>query len=369
MKIGIDARLFGPRHTGIGRYVQNLIDQLLVIDKKNSYVLFGDLTLLSTYQNHPRVKLVSLTSRAYSLSEQIINPLVFKREKLDLLHVPHFNSPLAYGGKLVLTVHDLIKHYSTGAQTTTLPIWQYHLKHLVYKVSVAQNIKKAQAIITPTHYWKTALIELYRLKPETVYVTYEGVDIRFQKSTLEPKKTLTKYELTQPFVVYTGNLYPHKNVDTLIKAVDYFNQNHDHQLSLAIICGRSQFDKRLPQKEFIKYLGFVPDEDMISLYSQALCLVQPSFIEGFGLTGLEAMSVGTPVISSSATCLPEVYQDAALYFDPYSFVDLSDKINSLIKDKSLRNTLIDEGYKQVKLYSWRKTAQETLKVYESVFKS
>lgn len=367
MTIGIDARLFGPKHTGIGRYVQNLIDNLLVIDKKNSYVLFGDPDLLSVYDNQPRVKIVKLTPRAYSLAEQVVNPFIFKNEKLDLLHVPHFNAPLLYSGKLVITIHDLIKHLSTGKETTTLPAWQYQVKHATYKQVIATNIKKAESVITPTHYWKTELVDHYHVDPAKISVTYEGVDRRLAKSEVDQKTVLSRLEINQPFVVYTGNLYPHKNVETLVKAVDYFNQNHDHQLTLVLICGRSQFNDRVTQKPFVKYLGFVEDADMSAIYQSAICLVQPSFIEGFGLTGLEAMSVGTPVISSSATCLPEVYQDAALYFDPYSFTDLSDKIDQLIKDKPLRETLIKEGYQQVKLYSWHKTAQETLKVYEKVF--
>lgn len=365
MRIGIDARLYGPKHTGIGRYNVNLIENLLSIDKTNNYVLFGDPAELSKYSSE-RVKVVKLKTRVYSLAEQLINPIVYSAQHLDLLHVTHFNAPILYSGKLIITVHDLIKHYSTGPETSTLPSWQYGIKHLGYQATVAINVKKAAAVITPTHYWKTELVERYHLSPSKIFVTYEGVDQGLNIVENVDHQILEKYSLSKPFIVYTGNLYPHKNVDTLVNAVSHFNQTHDHQLDLAIVSARDHFSDRFRDKPHVHILGFVPDSDLNQLYHQALCLVQPSFIEGFGLTGLEAMKCGLPVISSSATCLPEVYQDAALYFDPYSFVDLSDKIDALIKDQALRATLIDEGLKQVKLYSWRKTARETLSVYEKV---
>ncbi len=366
MRIGIDARLYGPIHTGIGRYVKNLIDHLLLIDKRNPYVLFGDPLLLADYTTNPQVKIVRYTPRVYTLAEQILGPWVFTREKLDLLHVPHLNAPLAYRGKLVITIHDLIKHYSVGPRTSTLPAWQYALKHLGYKATVARNVSAATAIITPTQYTKSQLIDTFHLAPDKITVTYEAVD----HSLVRPKKItpsiLNKYQLQKPYIIYTGNLYPHKNVQTLVKAVNLFNQTHRLKLTLALIFGRSVFTDRFTASEYLRPLGFVSDEDMAQIYSQGICLVQPSFIEGFGLTGLEAMAVGLPVISSSASCLPEVYQDAALYFDPYSYKDLSDKLHDLTVNKSLRDNLIKEGYNQVKLYSWKKTAQQTLSVYKNV---
>ncbi len=365
MKIGIDARLFGPRHTGIGRYVKNLIDHLLELDHQNKYVLFGNPADLSDYLKYNNVTLVKFTPRPYTLAEQLIGTVIFSWHRLDLLHVPHFNAPLLYPGKLVVTIHDLIKHLSTGQLTTTLPSWQYWLKHFFYRLTIYLDVHKAKQIIVPTQYWKNELISRYHLNPKKIHVTYEGVDWHFSKADQsDAKKLLTQFSLNKPFIIYTGNLYPHKNVDLLVQAVHSFNKTHDHKLTLALICGRSVFHQRIKESEFIKPLGFVPDEDMSDLYSQAIALVQPSLIEGFGLTGLEAMMVGLPVISSNASCLPEVYQDAALYFDPYDADDLVLKLEQITTDRKLRDTLIVEGLKQVKLYSWKKMAKETLEVYK-----
>jgi glycosyltransferase involved in cell wall biosynthesis len=362
MKIGIDARLYGTSHTGIGRYVQNLIENLGKIDKKNTYVIFGHPSLKADIEKFPNFKFVKLETKIYSLAEQIINPLIFSREKLDLLHIPHFNAPILYRGKLAITIHDLIKHFSTGSQTTTLPGYIYYLKRLAYKLIVYLNIKKARIIITPSKYWQDYLVDKYFLNPSKVFVTYEAVNSNFSK-TISDKSIINKYHLKKPFLVYTGNLYPHKNIPTLINAVKQFNQKHTHQLQLVIICSRSIFQESIPKLSFIKILENVSDHDLASIYYQGLALVQPSFIEGFGLTGLEAMAANLPVLSSKSTCLPEIYTSAALYFDPHSVDDLVEKINLIITDQKLTNDLIEKGKIRVKQFSWHKMAKETKVIY------
>jgi glycosyltransferase involved in cell wall biosynthesis len=367
MKIGIDARLYGPKATGIGRYVKNLVLNLLRLDTKNQYVLFGGPELQKDIERFPNAKYVFLNTRVYSFAEQLVNPYLFSKEKLDVLHVPHFNSPILYSGKLVVTIHDLIKHLSVGESTTTLPGYQYRIKHQVYKWLVSYNMKVAKHIIVPSFYWKDYLVRNFKLSTSKISVTYEAVNDKSLEPVAEQSKNIiSKYQLNQPFVVYLGNLYPHKNVNVLIKAIAEFNRTHEVNLELVLIGARSAFVERLPKDENLKVLGFVPDEELGTLLSQSLCLVQPSLIEGFGLTGLEAMLAHTPVISSSASCLPEVYQDAALYFDPYDINDLVLKLDMLVKDQNLRQQLISEGKNQVKLYSWRKMAKETLAVYEKI---
>lgn len=365
MRIGIDARLYGNKHTGIGRYVQNLAVNLAKVDKKDTFILFGSKEIKADFENRPNLEFVELNTRVYSLAEQIINPLVFSRAKLDLLHVPHFNAPLLYRGKLIITIHDLIKHISSGKDTTTLPLYQYKFKHLIYKIVVFINIKRAVSIITPSNYWKNYLTASYRIPPEKIFVTYEAADRKLiPEHPEEAEAKLEQYGLSKPFVVYTGNLYPHKNVELLVSAVKEFNKQHQHHLELAVVCARSVFQEKFKADDTIKPLGFVPDEDLSLIYSQALALVQPSFIEGFGLTGLEAMTASLPVISSDATCLPEIYGDAALYFDPNSVKDLVEKIDWITSDHLLVKNLIDKGKTRVKHFSWYKMAKETLAVYK-----
>lgn len=367
MRIGIDARLYGSKHTGIGRYTKNLILSLAKANRKDSYVIFGDQEIKKEIEGLKRFKFVKLNTPIYSISEQIINPIIFARAKLDILHVPHFNAPIFYRGKLIITIHDLIKHISTGKDSTTHSTGIYWIKQLAYRLVVFVNIYKAKIIITPSKFWQDYLVNNYNLKPKKVHVTYEAADktLRIKKGQ-NPKDILKKYDLHKPFVIYTGNLYPHKNINFLIKAIASFNKRHKHQLTLAIACARSVFEKRLRKDNNTHYLGYVPDSDLATLYSQSLALVHPSLIEGFGLTGLEAMAVGLPVLSSDATCLPEIYGDAALYFDPYDQKSLIMRLEQIIGDRDLLKDLKKKGLLRVKSFSWHRTAKETIKAYRAI---
>ena len=366
MRIGIDARYWGTRDTGIGRYVQNLVLNLGKIDKENDYVIFGGEAVKVEIEKYPNFKWVKLDTRPYSLTEQIVNPGIFSKEKLDLLHVPHFNAPIFYPGKMVITLHDLIKHLSVGRATTTLPFYQYWLKHLLYRLVVRVNLSRASAILTPAFFWKDYLSRHFGIAPGKIFVTYEAaVKIIVTGSKQTPADILHRYGLSKPFVIYTGNLYPHKNVPFLVEAVKRFNLSHEHKLQLALVCGRDAvFKKIITPDETVKYLGFVTDADLALLYSQALALVQPSLIEGFGLIGLEAMSVGLPVLASKATVLPEIYGEAALYFDPRNEDQLVSALSRLISDQELVIALITAGRKRVKQFSWAKCARQTLAVYQ-----
>lgn len=165
------------------------------------------------------------------------------------------------------------------------------------------------------------------------------------------------------YLIYVGNLYPHKNIPILISAAEQL------KIELHIVCARTVFADRLPKSKYVHFLGQLSDQQLIKQYQEALAFVFPSLIEGFGLPGLEAMSLGCPVIAARASCLPEIYGDAALYFDPYSVDDLVAKIQLLLSDEKLRSTLIAKGLKQAKKYSWRKMAQRTWQIYQDVLSS
>jgi len=374
MRIGIDARLYGLEHGGPGRYVTKLVEELLKLDKKNHYVLFLNSAHAGEFKNRKRVKVVTTNVPIYSLFEQIILPFVFVKEKLDLLHVPHFDAPLMYPGRLLLTIHDLIKHDSKGPETTTRQGWLYFFKRFGYLTLTQIIVHRANHIIVPTAFVKVDIAKRLHVSPGKITVTYEAASESIKEVTLddeEKTKLLNKYDLTQPFIVYTGNVYPHKNVDVLINALEKHNRNKEVDLELAIICSRSVFweriNKKISQRNLqnrIKLLGFVEDADVSKIYSLALALVHPSKMEGFGLTGLEAMSVGLPVISSNASCLPEVYGNAAIYFNPNDIDDLVSCLETLIKDQDLRSGMSTRGYLQARKYSWQKMAKETLAVYK-----
>ncbi len=367
MRIGIDARFYGTKDTGIGRYVQNLVLFLGKIDKTNTYIVFGGEQVRDETKGFKNFKWVKLQTRPYTIAEQLVNAFVFAKEKLDILHVPHFNAPIFYPGKYVITIHDLIKHLSVGKATTTLPYYQYLIKHIAYRLTIRVNLIRANKIIVPAFFWKDYLIKHFDISEEKIFVTYESATKSLlRKNALDPREVLYKYNLNKPFVIYTGNLYPHKNVPFLIEAIKQFNASHEHHLELALACARNDaFKKIVETDETIKFLGYVPDDELAVLYGQALALVQPSLIEGFGLTGLEAMSVGLPVLSSNATCLPEIYGDAALYFDPRNLDDLVRKFAQFFSDQELSIKLIATGRKRVAQFSWQRMARQTLAIYKS----
>jgi len=374
MKIVIDARMYGLEHAGIGRYILNLIKQLEKQDKKNDYYL---LLRKKYYQRlnfkNKKFNKIQADIPHYSIKEQLLLPQTIRKIKPDIVHFPHFNVPLFYQGKYIVTIHDLIKHQSKGKETTTRQASFYWLKYLGYQLATYSAIKRAHKIITPSNYWKKELIKKYNLKPSKVIVTYEGAgEFLKKKTSLTPEKALKKYGITKPFVIYTGSLYPHKNVLNLVKAIQLLNKEEKASPSLVIASARNVFLERFKKEvEEIKGLdivllaGFVPDEELIALYQEAEAFVTPSLLEGFGLPGLEAMAVGLPVVSSNASCLPEIYGEAALYFDPLNANQMAKRIKEAITNEKARENLKEKGLKQVKKYSWEKMVKETLAIYEA----
>ncbi|KKT31106.1 MAG: hypothetical protein UW41_C0005G0022 [Candidatus Collierbacteria bacterium GW2011_GWC2_44_18] len=378
MRIGIDARLYGLEHAGLGRYVTEMVNEVLRTDTKNDYVLFLDSSHAKEFQNRKRVKVIVTQIPIYGFLEQIVLPLIFTREKLDLLHIPHFNAPLFYPGKFILTIHDLIKHESKGKETTTRQPWIYFIKRLGYIFLTHNIVRRATHIIVPSEFVRQDVSQKLHVKTEKISITYEAVSSRITKVRLtesEKNKILFRYGLSQPFVVYTGSTYPHKNVELLINAIIKHNETKEVDLQLALIGARPVFWERMQKKildkgvgHWVKQLGFLADEDVSKIYSLALALVHPSKMEGFGLTGMEAMNVGLPVISSNASCLPEVYGEAALFFDPDSVEDLVEKMETLISDIDLREKLSNVGPLQAKKYSWARMGRETVAIYNKFLK-
>jgi glycosyltransferase involved in cell wall biosynthesis len=215
------------------------------------------------------------------------------------------------------------------------------------------------------------LIQAYHLDPAKVRVSYEGVDKNLDfKASRNIQETLDKYQIKKPFLLYVGSVYPHKNVVSLIKAIKMINQP---KINLVVVCARSVFWERLEKevenlkaKDFVNLAGFVPDEELSVLYRQAEAFVFPSISEGFGLPCLEAMANGLPVLASDIPVFKEVYQKAALYFNPFDPEDISEKIKEFLLNPRLKDYLRSEGDKVVKLYSWEKMARETLDGYRSV---
>ncbi|MDD2483084.1 MAG: glycosyltransferase family 1 protein [Candidatus Shapirobacteria bacterium] len=364
--IVIDARLYGPKHTGIGRYTKNLLKALITLPDFKKYkftlIIYKNLEAEIKKNLGDNFNYVTTNIKHYSLAEQLFLPFLIYGLKADLVHFTHFNKPILYSKKSVVTIHDLIKHFFTGKDTTTKNQYLYAIKHLGY-LFLTNIIVKRNQIIVPSNFWRQYLIEKYKLNPSQIVTTHEAVDPTFLINNQDDFiKTPQKY------IIYTGNLYTHKNIKVILEALKSLPD-----ISLKIICARSFFSEKLKVKivemgleNQVEFLGYLDDKEFKNVYKKAIALVHPSLMEGFSLTGLEAMALNCPVISSNASCLPEIYNNSVLYFDPNSAPDLVQKINQLKDNLDLRQKLIKLGNQQVKKYSWTKTAKQTLAVYKNL---
>ncbi len=371
MRIGIDARFYGSVGKGLGRYTQKLIENLERIDNRNSYFIFLRKENWNEYR--PRNKnfnKVLADVPWYSLKEQIFMPRILKKYQLDLVHFPHFNIPLFYKGKFVITIHDLILFHFPTKRASTLSRFFYFVKLLGYRLVIRKAVKKSRAIITVSKYTKEDIIENFKIDPDKIIITYEAVDILTQGAADSRERILGKYGIIKPYLLYVGNAYPHKNLERLLLAFKEVLKKHSH-LYLVMVGGEDYFYARL--KKFVRenkidgviFAGYVAEEHLPTVYREAVLYVFPSLYEGFGLPPLEAMARNIPVASSSSSCLPEVLGDAVYYFDPEGISEIAGAIEEVAVNNELRRKLIQAGQARVRRYSWRKLAEKTLKVYES----
>lgn len=377
--IGIDARFYGPIGKGLGRYTQEIVDNIIRIDKDNEYVIFlGKENFEEFKTENQNVTKILANARWYTLKEQVLMPWLFWRYRLNLVHVPHFNVPALAFKKLIVTIHDLILIRFPTARATTLGPALYKIKNLGYKFIIWSAVKRAKRIIAVSKYTKDDIVKHFKIKPDKVEVIYEGVaNLAKNRDTLftaklNDKKVLTGYNIDKPFLLYVGNAYPHKNLEGLIKVFKEVKKSKP-DLQLVLVGKEDYFYNRV--KEYANKLGltkevlfpgYVSDEKLEILFQKALAYVFPSFYEGFGLPPLEAMAKGCPVVSSDKSCLPEVLGEAALYFNPENENEMKSRILKIIEDKKLRQELIQKGFNQVKKYSWWDAADKTLEVYEEV---
>jgi glycosyltransferase involved in cell wall biosynthesis len=377
MRIGIDCRLAGKQHAGIGRYIENLVIRLPVMASEIHWVFFffdqaqADeivAKIPEKYRISLEIQLAPI--RHYSIKEQLDLPRIFSQAKLDLLHVPHFNIPLFYRGKMIVTIHDLLWHEYKGTHVTTLPAWQYWIKHRIYQWVVGQAVKNAVAILVPAKTIQNTIVKYYPLAKNKITVTSEGIDDAFLKSvgrSATSVGTPTPQTGKNKELLYVGSLYPHKNIRVIINALKKLPGYR-----LVIVGTRNIFQDQV--KDYTRYhgletrvqfVGYLPDEKLLQLYQQSFALVQPSLSEGFGLTGVEAMAAGVPVIASDIPLFHEVYQEGAFFFNPQESDDFIKALQRL--SQANRAKIIQRGKRIAKGYSWQNMVKETVSVYKSAF--
>jgi glycosyltransferase involved in cell wall biosynthesis len=321
MKIAIDARFYGNGHTGLGRYTTNVLTHLPKYLKDHTLqVLLRDAEF-NKFPPSKNIEKIRCEIPHYSLSEQLKLPSLLNDLKSDLLYTLHFNTPILSKIPTIVTVHDLIKSSFTGRDTTTRSPWMYSLKRFGYNQVISKTLTHAKDIIVPTNTVKNDILATFpQIPPERIFPVAEAPDDIFRHPV---KSDVT---LPKKYLLFVGNAYPHKNLKVLL---DAFTSLNDKSLHLVIVAKRSPFlSKVLAPYDLsrIVVLSDVSDLDLVAVYQKAHVLVTPSLMEGYGLVGLEALMVGTPVIASNIAVYREVYGNKVIYFDPSSVADLIHKI-------------------------------------------
>lgn len=360
--IVIDAR---ELRTSTGRYVERLLHYLQQIDNNHEYtVLLKPKDIDGWQSSNPRFKKVACPYKEFTFSEQIGLYKQIKNIHADLVFFPMVQQPVLYRGLVVTTIQDLT---TIRFKNPTKNWLVFAIKQQVYKWLNKRVMHKSRLLIVPTEFVRNDAAAFSNVPRSKFTATLEAADPLPRPADPLP------YLQNEKFIMYVGRPTPHKNLWRLVEAFRVLRASYP-SLTL-VLAGKKDamytlIESRV-KKEGIKgvvFTGFVTDNNLRWLYENCQAYVFPSLSEGFGLPALEAMMHGAPVVSSNATCLPEVCGDAAHYFDPKNVQDMAKKIAEVIDNKALRQALIKKGHEQAGTYSWKRMAQQTLEVFNRALK-
>ncbi|MEK7648876.1 MAG: glycosyltransferase family 1 protein [Patescibacteria group bacterium] len=369
MRIGIDARLY-KAGLGIGRYIEQLLLHLEQLQTDDEYVIFLRKEMMNVYMpTNTHFKKVCIDIPWYSLAEQCIAPIVFLTHNVDIMHFPHFNVPIFYPKKFVLTLHDLImiKHAESSKSAASTRHPSIHaLKYAAYLFVLRSACRRARAIIAVSDSVKNDIMRYLTIPQERLYVVHEGVQLNERGRELPLPPCVRK-----PYCINVGNAYPHKNIGYLLTVFEKLKiEGSPMQL---VLCGQEDYFKNRVVEEIKKrgledsivHLGYVSDDQLAILYRNAHAALFPSLEEGFGFGPLEAALLGTPVIVSHIPVFQEILGTACLYIDPLNPCDMIDALKKLDTDVHLRNNLITRGQGLLGRYSWKTNAFKTSQIYHT----
>jgi glycosyltransferase involved in cell wall biosynthesis len=365
--VAIDARKL--HDFGIGTYIRNLLRQLARIDHQTEYVLLcrpGDLEVAA--ELGPNFRGVLEPSPNYSLREQLHVPWVLRRERPDVYHAPHYVLPAGVRCRAVVTIHDCIH----------LMFPQYLPNKAAYayaRASMWAAARRSACILTVSEASKRDILHFFDVPPEKIVVVYNAIDEHFWQTPREEDvaRVRERYQLDHEFVLYVGNIKPHKNLVRLIEAFAEFRRQGFDSVKLLIIGDEIS---KLPAlrravhrhklHKHVRFLGYLPDQTLAILYRLASVFVFPSLYEGFGLPPLEAMASGTPVVTSNVSSLPEVAGDAAVLVDPYDVDSIVDGLRRVVADRTLADELRRKGLERAREFSWARSVEKTRQVYQEI---
>jgi glycosyltransferase involved in cell wall biosynthesis len=356
----IDARLITS--SGIGVYIQNIIKNPLLASL-NVEVICKTSDIEYCKSLNSTVKLKEFNAEIYSLSEFLITPL--QTFKTGIFWSPHYNVPVVNFARLsVVTIHDVfhLAHYNT----LTLP-------QKMYAKLLMGRAVKSDVIFTVSEFSKKEIISHTNCSSKKIKVVYNGIDFKkFNQrfNTQHTEKVLVSHLIKTPYILFVGNIKPHKNLKIALRAFkelinDYPDLNNYTFVIVGkregFITGDCEIQQLLSDPSYlikVQFTGWVKDEDLPILYQQAKVFIFPSLYEGFGFPPLEAMAAGSPVISSNAACMPEIYGDAACYFNPLEVKEIKNALIEVLTNQELRSKLIEKGLTRAMNFSWEKTISE-----------
>ena len=373
MRICYDARLVLNWQTGLSRYSYRLIEFLLRVDDKNEYVVLANARLRPDHplrhldQDNAVVEFVNVPG--FGIQHQLLFPLVEWNIECDVYHYPHFDFPIlsSLPGSVRSSMDmKYLRH------PRFLSKW-HRLKSLYARYVVSIGLKKVKRVIAISESTKRDIVDIFGCSPNQIEAIHLGCDTGFSSAhdENEARKVLARYGILGEYFLFAGANRPHKNLVRLVRAFSRIADDlPDHVL---VIIGSRYSGYTEPQEtvtkvglqDRVRFLGHIPDEELVHFYVSAVSFVFPSLYEGFGLPILEAMACGTPVISSNVTSMPEIAGDAAILVDPMDVADLAEAMRTVALDSKLRQTLIEKGMRRAKDFSWERTARRVLAVYEA----
>ncbi len=376
MNIAVDIRsLMGRRYTGVSLYTYNLLNEILKLDKENQYYLFYN-SKKNIEENLPEFKAKNVHYCGFNKPNKVLN-FYFRflnqpkidlmisekfKTKIDIFFMPNWQfAALSPQCKKVLTVHDLSPEIFPKFYSIKRRLWHK-------MINTKKLCREFDRLIAVSKNTKKDLMEIYKIPQEKISVIYSGVNTLSDYS-LPPAILKSKYNLPDKFLLYLGALEPRKNIIGIIKSFESLEGYDDLHLVLAgpaawLSRGIKKSARKSPAKEQIHFLDYIEEQDKWSVCYLAEAFLYPSFYEGFGFPPLEAMSSGTPVISSANSSLGEILNDAAMLVDPYNIAEITKTVEKTLSEKNLKKNLIEKGFIKSKKFSWKRAAEEMLDVFQ-----
>jgi glycosyltransferase involved in cell wall biosynthesis len=370
MRIGIDARFYGPRvgGGGLGRYVAELVTHLQQIDHTNEYVIF-----LRKENFHECVihggnfvkRMVDVPW--YTLAEQTVMPREVAVSRVNIMHYPHWNVPVLTRVPFVVTIHDLILlEDPSSARATTRNALVHGIKYMGFRLALENAVHRSKSIISVSEYTRQSLLKHFRVSPHKVRTIYNGVSAPGNGEGVD----LRALGVTSPYILHVGNAYPHKNLEALLEAFQLVAAERP-DVSLVFAGRRDMYVERLEElatklgltSANVKFLNLPTDDEVAALYQHAALFIFPSRLEGFGIPPLEAMHYGTRVAASNAASMPEILGKAARYFAPEDQTAMTRLMLDAVERPHSYADVQRNAAEQIRRYSWKKMAEQTLDVY------